>query len=70
MVGATLEVDVVVGTGVATVADVVAGVDVAAATALDELVVDATGITSVTEVVVGTMADVVTVALGSANEIC
>lgn len=58
-----------VGTGVATVADVVAGVDVAAATAVDELVVDATGIMPVAEVV-GTMADVVTVALGSANESC
>lgn len=59
-----------VGTGVATVADVVAGVDVAAATAADELVVDATGIMPVAEVVVGTMADVVTVALGSADESC
>lgn len=68
--GATLEVDVVVGTGAATVAEVVAAADVAAAASVDELVVVATGRASVVEVVVGTMADVVTVALGSANEIC
>lgn len=59
-----------VGTGIATVADVVAEVDVATAALVDELVVDATGLTSVVEVVVGTVAGVVAVALGSANELC
>ncbi len=68
VIGTTLEADVVVGTGVTTVAEVVAGVD--GATAVDRLVVDATGLTFVVAVVVGTMADVVTVALGAANEIC